>query len=144
DHRALRRHLGIQLNECLLIFRHVVLMKDRFHRALRHAGLAVDALIRMDIEHLLAFIKTLDRANHNAIGVFAAEAGLDNYMGHLTNLSSRSSTSTAKQQNFMEFWALHSSAMRPRTTTDFKCLVRAANRSRAPRQALGSQRLSPN
>jgi hypothetical protein len=36
----------------------------------------------MDIEHLLALIEALDRADHHAIGVFASEAWLGNNVSH--------------------------------------------------------------
>jgi hypothetical protein len=39
----------------------------------------------MDVEHLLSFIEALDRANNNAVGVFAPEAGLANHVSHGTS-----------------------------------------------------------
>jgi hypothetical protein len=88
DRRGLRRHFRIQFDERLLIFRNVVLMEDCFDRAFRYARLAIDALIRMDVEHLLPFVEAFDRANHNAIGVFATEARLANDVSH-TSISPR-------------------------------------------------------
>jgi hypothetical protein len=41
----------------------------------------------MNVEHLLAFIKTLDRADDHTIGVFASETGLGNNVRHEGNLS---------------------------------------------------------
>src|SRR5205085_8382174 len=69
NHLALRRHLGVQGGEVLPLLRNVVLVEDRLDRALRHAGLAIDALIRMDVEDLLTFVKALHRADHYAIRV---------------------------------------------------------------------------
>ena len=57
-------------------------MEDRFDGAFRHASFAIDALIRMNVQHLLTFIKTFNRADDDAIGVFAAKARLGNYMSH--------------------------------------------------------------
>jgi hypothetical protein len=36
----------------------------------------------MDDEHVLALIETIDRAHLHAIHVFAADAGIDNDIGH--------------------------------------------------------------
>src|SRR5688572_12986317 len=82
-HRALRRHLGVELDEGFLVFGHIVLMKDSLHGTLGHAGFAVDALIRMDVEHLIAFVKAFHWAYNDAIGVLAAKAGLSNDVGHV-------------------------------------------------------------
>jgi hypothetical protein len=74
--------LGIQSGEVFPFLRKVVLVENRFDRALRNTGLAVDALIRMDIEHLCAFIEAIDRADNDAIGVLAVEARLGDNVSH--------------------------------------------------------------
>src|SRR5205814_9070088 len=53
-----------------------------FRSAFGDASFAVNALIRMDVEHLLPFIKALNRADDDAVGVLAAEAGLANDVSH--------------------------------------------------------------
>ena len=58
-------------------------MEDRFDRAFRHAGFAIDAFIGMNVEHLLPFVKAFHRAHHNAIGVFTGKARLANYVSHV-------------------------------------------------------------
>jgi len=57
-------------------------MENCFHRTLGDASLAIDALVGVDVQHLLPFVETLDRANHHTVRVFTAEAGLGDYMGH--------------------------------------------------------------
>jgi hypothetical protein len=57
-------------------------VKNRFDRAFRNARFAVNALIGMDVQHRVAFVKALDGTNHDAIGVSAAIARLGNYMCH--------------------------------------------------------------
>ena len=57
-------------------------MENGFHRAFGDAGFAVDALIRVDIEHLLAFVEAFHRANDHAIRVFAGKARLAYDVGH--------------------------------------------------------------
>ena len=65
------------------MFRKVVFVEDRFDRTLGDAGFAVDALIRMDVEHLLAFVEAFHGADDDAIGVFAPVAGLSDNVGYV-------------------------------------------------------------
>ena len=55
---------------------------DSFGRAFRFADTAIDALIRMNDEHILAFIEAIDRANFNAVGIFAFNAGIVDDVSH--------------------------------------------------------------
>jgi hypothetical protein len=57
-------------------------MENRFDRAFGHARLAINALIRMDVKNLVAFIEAFHRANHYAIGVLAAKARFANDVRH--------------------------------------------------------------
>jgi hypothetical protein len=57
-------------------------MEDGFNRALGHACFAVDALIRMDVQNLLALVKAFHRAYDHAIGVFAGKARFANNVRH--------------------------------------------------------------
>src|SRR5688572_2962526 len=82
DHGTLRRHFGIEGGEVLPLLGQVVLVEDRLDRALRYASLAVDAFIRMDVEHLLALIEALHGADDHAVGVFAREARFGNNVSH--------------------------------------------------------------
>src|SRR5262249_26692933 len=50
--------------------------------ALRHACLAVDAVLRVDVQHLLILPEALDRADGHAIGVLAVVARLANDVSH--------------------------------------------------------------
>src|SRR5215207_6407755 len=51
-------------------------------RAFGLADAAIDALVRVDDEHVLAFIEAIDRADLDAIHVLAADAGFGNDVGH--------------------------------------------------------------
>jgi hypothetical protein len=55
---------------------------DRVNRALGLAHATVDTLVRMDDEHIIAFIEAVDRTNFNTIGVFALDAIFINDVGH--------------------------------------------------------------
>jgi len=56
--------------------RHIVFVENGFDRALRNAGLTVDAFIGMNVDHFGILIKALTRANLQASLVFAAFARL--------------------------------------------------------------------
>ncbi len=64
------------------LFRDTVFLEDGFNRALGNARIAIDALVRVDVKDLLAFVKRIDRADDDAIGVFTGEAGFGNDKGH--------------------------------------------------------------
>ena len=55
---------------------------DRINRTLGLANTAVDTLVGMDDEHILAFIEAVDRTNLNAIGVFALDTVFIDDVGH--------------------------------------------------------------
>ncbi len=69
------RHLSVELDEVSLTFWDVLLVKDGFDRAFWCASLAVDAMFRVDKQHLLALMEAFARANDDAVGVLAAKAG---------------------------------------------------------------------
>ena len=55
---------------------------DRVRRAFWLADATVDALVRMDDEHILALVETIDGADLDAIGVFALYALIVDDVGH--------------------------------------------------------------
>lgn len=72
DRRPFLGQLGIQLDEDLLILRHVLLGHDGIDRALGDADRAIDAFIGIDGEEVGAFTETVDGADIDTIGVSAA------------------------------------------------------------------------
>lgn len=82
NHFRLRSHFRVQLNVVFPFGGHVVLVENGLNGALRDTSFAVDALLWVDVEHLFALIKALDRANNDAIGVSATITGLGNNVGH--------------------------------------------------------------
>ena len=56
--------------------------KDRLGRAFGLADAAVDALVGVDDEHVLAFVEAIDRADLDAIHIFAFDAGVGDDVGH--------------------------------------------------------------
>ena len=59
---------------------------DGFSRALRHAHAAIDAFIRMDDEHIIAFVEAIHRTHFDAIHVFAFDAIIGDDKSHDAHL----------------------------------------------------------
>jgi hypothetical protein len=57
-------------------------VEDGGNGTLWHAGFAVNAFIRIDEEHLRAFVETVNRTNHDTIGVLAVKARLGDDVSH--------------------------------------------------------------
>ena len=74
----------IQFDVALPFLGNIVFVKNCFHGTLWNASFAIDAFLRVDVQHLIAFVETLYGADDNAISVFASRAGLGNYMCHVT------------------------------------------------------------
>src|SRR5712671_7221763 len=55
---------------------------DGLRRAFGLAHAAVDAFVRMNDEHIGAFIEAVDGTNLDAVHVLALDAVLDDYIGH--------------------------------------------------------------
>src|SRR5207253_3949994 len=55
---------------------------DRLDRAFRLAHPAIDALVGMDDQHVLAFVEAIDRAHLDAIHILTADAGFGDDVGH--------------------------------------------------------------
>jgi hypothetical protein len=72
----------VKLNKACPFFRNFVLVEDRFDRAFWNARFAINALIGVDVKHLLAFVETLYWADDDAISVTASVTWLGNYMSH--------------------------------------------------------------
>ena len=82
DHFGLLGHFGVEFDVAFPIARYVIFVEDGLDGAFGHAGFAIDAFIRMDVEHVCAFVKAFDGADHYAIGVSAAHARLSHNVSH--------------------------------------------------------------
>jgi hypothetical protein len=60
---------------------------DSVDWALRLSDAAIDALVGMDDEHIVALIEAVDRANFDAIGVFALDANFSDDVGHRSHMA---------------------------------------------------------
>ncbi len=55
---------------------------DRLGRALRLAHAAIDALVRVNHEHIFTLVEAIDRTNFHAVGVFVLDAVVVDDEGH--------------------------------------------------------------
>jgi hypothetical protein len=70
-------------NECRLIGRNVLFWEDRADRTGWDASATVDALVRVNVKLVVAFVNAFDGANFDAGRIFGADAGLSNDVGHV-------------------------------------------------------------
>ena len=63
----------VLLDEVLPIWRNVSVDEDRVDGALRLAKSTVDTLVRVDVDHVIAFVNAVHRANSHARLVFDAD-----------------------------------------------------------------------
>jgi hypothetical protein len=77
-----RPEFGIECGHVQLVFGQVFLGEDGADRALGDADGTVDALVRIDGQEVRAFAEAVDRADVDAVGVFAADAGFGDDVGH--------------------------------------------------------------
>src|SRR6266540_5869103 len=82
DARVVLEKLLVQLDEVLPVRRRLVFREDRLDGAHRLAGAAVDALIRVDVEHGLALVDAVDGADLDAGLVLHIDAGLSDDIRH--------------------------------------------------------------
>jgi len=55
---------------------------DGIRRAFRLTHAAIDAFVRMNHQHVLALVEAVYRADFNAIGIFALDAGFSDDVSH--------------------------------------------------------------
>src|SRR3954463_4975978 len=85
---------GVHLDEALPLLGYFIEREDGFDRAGRHAGAAVDALVRMDVQlrdggkfrFVLAWVNAIDWTHIHAGGVLGADAGFRDDVGHSFSL----------------------------------------------------------
>src|SRR5256885_6852616 len=76
DGLPLLGELGVEGGEIALRIRDIVLGEDGLDRAFRDAQGAIDALVRIDDQHVGSLAKAVHRADIDAIGVLALDARL--------------------------------------------------------------------
>src|SRR5207249_6131845 len=74
--------LGVHRRIVRPLRRHVYFREDRFDRALGHTSLAVDAIIRSDVQHHVVLVEALHRADRDAVGILAIVTWLANSVSH--------------------------------------------------------------
>lgn len=74
DDRILGSFIDINLGPMSVVFRHVGVSEDCFHRTLRYAGITIDACLGVNVESVRELVKCFNRADSSAVGVFAVNA----------------------------------------------------------------------
>ena len=85
DHWKVWRFVDIDLGPVCVVFRHVGVCEYCFYGALGHAGIAINTRISIDIKTIRKLVKSFNRAHRSAVGIFAINAQLNNYIGHYWN-----------------------------------------------------------
>ncbi|MNT68303.1 hypothetical protein D3C72_2065260 [compost metagenome] len=76
------RQLGVQRDEMALVLGQVVLRVDRADGTKRDAHRAINALVGIDGEEVGPFVEARHRADFDAIGMAALDAGIRHDKGH--------------------------------------------------------------
>src|SRR5262249_35803851 len=77
-----RHALRVELHEVPPLLRHIAFKEDGVHRALRLARVAVDARVRIDVQHHVILVEALHRADDYAVGELAIAARFAHNIGH--------------------------------------------------------------
>src|SRR5918996_6571573 len=83
---GLREPLGVDCGELFPVGGHIVLGEDRRHRAYRHTGIAVDALLGLDVQHPRTLVDAVDRALVHTGLVLYIDARFRDHVGHASAL----------------------------------------------------------
>lgn len=89
DDRPAFSQLAVQGREDTHFLRDLGIRIDCVHRALGHTKRAVDAIVRVDGEEIRPLAKGIHRTDLNAVGVFAADAGVGDDVCHAGPLAAR-------------------------------------------------------
>lgn len=82
DYRPSLRQYRIQLDKFSLTSRHITFGEDGLCGAFRYAKCAIDTLVRVNRQKVVALVEAIDGADHHAVRVFALDAVLCNNKGH--------------------------------------------------------------
>lgn len=66
--------VDIDLGPVCVVFRYVVIGEDCLDRTLRHASVAIDAGVGVDVETIRQLVKRFDRAHGGTVGIFTVNA----------------------------------------------------------------------
>src|SRR6266705_1558030 len=105
DHGPDLRELGVERGEFLLLLGHVFLGHDRVHRTLGDADRAINALVRVDHQHIRPLVEAIDGAHIDAVGILALDAAFGDDVGHRAILAFGGAPrgGASKVQNYKAF-----------------------------------------
>src|ERR1044072_4492171 len=74
DDRIIRSFVYVDLGPMSVVLRHISIGKNCFHGTLRHARIAIDASVGIDVKTIRQLMKSFNRTNSCAVGVLAIHA----------------------------------------------------------------------
>jgi hypothetical protein len=74
DDRILGSFVDVDLRPMSVILRNIRVSENRFYRTLRHARIAIDASIGIDVKTIGQLVKRFNGTNGGAVGVLAIDA----------------------------------------------------------------------
>src|ERR1043165_713997 len=74
DDRVIRSFVYVDLGPMSVVLRHISIGKNCFHGTLRHARIAIDASVGIDVKTIRQLMKSFNRTNSCAVGVLAIHA----------------------------------------------------------------------
>jgi len=74
DNRIFRSFVYVDLRPVSVVLGYVVIGKDSFYRAFRHARVTIDTGVGVDVKTIRQFVKCFYRTNGCAVGVLAIDA----------------------------------------------------------------------
>jgi len=74
DYWILRSFVNVDLRPMSILFRHIGVGENCFHRTFRNARITVDASVGINVEAVSQFMKCFDGADSSAVGIFAINA----------------------------------------------------------------------
>ena len=81
------RLVRVHLRKVGPLGRNIGFGEDRLNRTLRNAGIAVDARLRIDVQHIVIKMKSFDGTDECTISVAAVHTGLGNDVSHSDGFS---------------------------------------------------------
>jgi len=74
DDRILRSFVYVYLGPMSVVLRHISIGKNCFYGTFRHARIAIDTGVGIDVKTIRQFMKRFNRTNGCAVGVLAIHA----------------------------------------------------------------------
>jgi hypothetical protein len=82
DGQATPRAFSVHRSKLGPFGRNLIFRENSFHGTFGYTRITIDAGLRVDHEHVIIDMKSINGANHCTIGVATIDAGLGDHIGH--------------------------------------------------------------